>query len=380
MGDNFNYLGDTSNPDVIYRGTGRAPLGLVSQGTARDISGGIDAQTFSAMAEANLEFHPLATFLISGRADKNTYTHWGLSPRVAWIAQPHEQHILKLIWQQSVRMNTLEQAWLQDIKDSVSDPEILRGLELIWDWTPLPQLSVVASSFYNDYDIIGYNPPPDINTKPLGRLKTAGGDLDIKWSSPRWSAGASHSLARQVDWELAKDPKVLGTISSSEARNKVVGLPEGSVMEFSGVGNDLYNWSNQSTKGWVNWKLNPDWTLHLDGRVFWGFEGSSNALDQFEQAAAKLPARDSVYVRRLRAVLQELHDNDIYGIDARLNASVAWRFAPGAEAILYCQNVAGTGNNKRYGTDTGGKGLWPNRQVWLEEPRAFGFKVNMSVN
>lgn len=379
MGDNFDYLGDTSSSQVIYRGTGKAPLGMVSAGKAQSLPNGIDANTLSFMAEANLEFHPWATFLISGRADKNTYTKWGISPRVAWIAQPDEHNVVKLIWQQSVRMNTLEQAWLQDKQNTVSDPEVLRGTELIWDWTPLPELTMSSSGFYNDYDIIGYNPPPDIKTKPLGNLKTAGGDIEARYRAGNWSFGASHSYTKQLEWTLSDDPKVLSTISSSDARTIQV-LPSGDTLRYAGVGNDLLNWSNHATKAFVNWKVAKDWTLHLDGRLFWGYEGSQNEIQQFENAVAGLPAKDSVYVKRMREVLADLRSHDIYEMDGRLNASVTWAFAPGANVNLYCQNLVGLNDNKRYGMDTGGKGLYPNRQVWLEEPRTFGFKVTMGVD
>lgn len=363
---------------------------------------GWSTNSYGLLGEANLELHPLATFVLSGRADKDDHSNWGLSPRVAWVGAFSEENVLKLIWQRSVRMNYLEQAYLQNRAGTVSDPEVLNGVEMIHTWKPHSMVDWQTSAYYNDLEILGFNRNTS-STLKVGDLKLAGLELEGKVTLPKVTVGFNHSLVKQLDFKLSEDASVKSSgISYSDYRRDLVINPTITVKDANGVvlknskgkdsttswkdtviitgtGEDLNNWSNQATKLYVNYKPIESVTLHLDTRVFWGFQGAQDGLDGLEAAVNSLPVRDSVQKKRSLDAINDIRSKDAYGMDFRVNASASWRFVSWASITASCQNLWGSNDNKRYVYDAGNDKIYASRATWLEEPRTFAVRLDANL-
>lgn len=380
-----------------------APAGTKYDTSIVYVGEGWSTNSYGLLGEANLEFHPLATFVVSGRADKDDHSNWGLSPRVAWVGAFSEENVLKLIWQRSVRMNYLEQAYLQNKAGTVSDPEVLNGVEMIHTWKPTPMIDWQTSAYYNDLEILGFNRNTSTTLK-VGDLKLAGLELEGKVTLPKVTVGFNHSLVKQLEFKLSddKDVKSSGITYGDYRRDLAVGkwtdtvkvngvaiknakgdkdstVTVADTVWIKGTGNDLNNWSNQATKLYVNYKPIESVTLHLDGRMFWGFQGAQDGLDGLEAAVNSLPARDSVAKKRSLDALADIRANDGYGMDFRVNASVAWRFVSWASITASCQNLWGSNDNKRYVYDAGNDKITASRATWLEEPRTFAVRLDATI-
>lgn len=375
-----------------------APAGTSYDTASVYVGEGWSTNSYGLLGEANLELHPLATFLVSGRADKDDHSNWGLSPRVAWIGAFSEENVLKLIWQRSVRMNYLEQAYLQHKAGTVSDPEVLNGVEMIHTWKPHSMVDWQTSAYYNDLEILGFNRNTS-STLKVGDLKLAGLELEGKITLPKVTVGFNHSLVKQLEYTLSEDATVKSSgISYSDYRRDLVVSGKETVtvksstgadssyvkavkdtVWISGTGNDINNWSNQATKLYVNYKPIENVTLHIDSRVFWGFQGAQDGLDALEAAINALPAYDSIQKKRSLDALADIRSKDAYGLDWRMNASIAWRFLPWASVTASCQNLLGSNDNKRYVYDAGNDKIYASRASWLEEPRTFALRLDATI-
>ena len=90
-------------------------------GTEIFVGSGWSTNTFSLISEVNLALSPRLKVLFSGRADKNTYSDYLFSPRVAVISTVTDGHYVKLIAQRSVRMSTAGQLYANDENDESAD-------------------------------------------------------------------------------------------------------------------------------------------------------------------------------------------------------------------------------------------------------------------
>jgi len=378
--------------------------GLVYDTAVVWVGDGWSTNSYALLGEANLEFSKYATLLLSGRADKDDFSNWALSPRVAVISELNEKNILKLIWQRSVRINNGEIAYQQNQSGTISDPEVLTGYEAIYNYQPTPELSIQGSGFYNNYEVLGFNRNNSL-TQTLGTLKLAGLELEAKHTTPRLTVGFSHSLTKQLDFTLSSDTSVKGGISYADTRYKFI-APAVSVKSvgrnkantadstitttykdtiyLAPTGSSVLNWNDQMTKLFVNWKIIEPVTLHLDARIAWGMQGEKEAMNALENAAANLPVRDSAYVRELGNEISAIRDKHAFDADFRLNASVAWKITPWLTTTAYCLNLLDYQNgtwdsNKRYAYDAVNNGIWPSRQAWIEEPRTIGMRLDATI-
>jgi hypothetical protein len=167
-----------------------------------------------------------------------------------------------------------------------------------------------------------------------------------------------------LDWKLASGATQSGV---SFADYGVTARDSANVAHLmSGSGNDLANWANNATKAWVNWRFWKGFTFHADARVFWGMDGAKDQLDMVQRAAA-----GSVDQAMVNTAIQDLRDRDVWGIDFRTNVSITYDLKDWWSVSVFCQNLIGYGNNKRYDYDTGTSTLAP-RVFFVEEPRVIG--------
>jgi outer membrane receptor protein involved in Fe transport len=415
MGDGNNFFGGSaatvlstdSNANLrhgIYTGNGSAPSGSVKASSVIWVGDGWSTNSYAMLGEANLAFSPYATVLLSGRADKDDNTNWGLSPRVALVSEINSQNIVKLIAQRSVRQPNAEISYQQAQAGTISDPEIITDYEAIYNWLPLPELSFQTSGFYYDYNVQGFNRSTNL-TQDLGDLQMAGLEFEAKYSTPKFTIGFNHSFDKQLSWDLSSDPTVSGGVSYADIRYRfalptfkvtTAVLNNGSpVLNSKGqdstvtttikdtaaihsVGNDILNWSNQASKIYMNWTVIPAVTLHVDGQIFYGEQGEKDMLTALTNMANSLPARDSVTQRELLATIANAQAQNPYDMQLRFNAAASWHFLPWASVTAYCQNLFSV-DPYRYAYDAVNNGIWPARASWVVEPRTFGLKLDATI-
>jgi outer membrane receptor protein involved in Fe transport len=324
---------------------------------------GWSTDTISALAEANLELHPLLGFIVSGRVDKNSYSKVLLSPRLVVLSQVGRDTVIKAIIQQSQRMNTAEQLYVQHLSGSTSDPETLTGGELAVSTSPRDHLRFEGSGFYNQVDVLAWNGKNA--TIPVGKLKLAGGEVEGRYSAPGITIGLNQAYVKQIDWRLAADQTGSG-ISYSDFNRNVDTMAN---VVLHGVGNDLNNVPPIVTKLYAsyNWRM---LTGHVDGHVFWGWPGLKDGLTSLEEGAAGTPKEGPV-----NNAVSMARATDIYGIDVRVNLSLKVQIGQHLSLTGYVLNLVGNRGNRRYSYDAGINSASPNRIGWVEEPRAFGVEL-----
>jgi outer membrane receptor protein involved in Fe transport len=324
---------------------------------------GWSTDTISALAEANLELHPLLGLIVSGRVDKNTYSKVLLSPRLVVLSQVGRGTVLKAIVQQSQRMNTAEQLYVQHLSGSTADPETLTGGELALSTSPSDHLHFEGSAFYNQVNVLAWNGKNA--TIPVGKLDVAGGEVEGRYSAPGVTVGLNQSYVQQLRWRLAADQTGSG-ISYSDFNRNVDSMAN---VVLHGVGNHLNNVPPIVTKLFASY--NYRWvTGHVDGHVFWGWPGLKDGLTSLEQGAAGTPKEGPV-----NAAIATARDTDIYGIDVRVNLSLKVQLGRHLSLTGYVLNLVGNRGNRRYSYDAGINSASPNRIGWVEEPRAFAVEL-----
>jgi outer membrane receptor protein involved in Fe transport len=342
-------------------------------GNALFVGDGWSTHTFSLFTEANVTLQPWLKILLSGRADKNTYTDYLFSPRVALISNFAEGHYLKLIAQRSVRMNTAGQLFADDRNDNDSDAEKLTSVELTYSAYPGDPLSLNFSGFWNDVEVIAFQ--GDLNvTRHVGDLQLIGLEPEISY---RWSfgrVGANYSWVKQLDWNLASDLPSSG-ISYSDYNQPLKNAPLGCgappavpCATQRGVGNDLNNWPNQAVKLFGRVALFDRLTLHVDARFMWDFQGAKDGLKGLRQA---LPGNAAV-----EEALRAVNDVDTFELDFRFDASLSYALCEGLEAQFFVQNLFGANRKKRYAYDGGNGDPSPRKVRFIEEPRTFGLRID----
>lgn len=332
-------------------------------GTQLYVGNGWSTNTISLFSEVNLEIHPKFKILLSGRTDKNTYTDWINSPRLALISKIKEGHYIKLIAQKSVRMNSAGQLYTENQHNIESKTEKLKGIELIYNAYPKENLSFGLSAFRNNLDFIAWDFGA-LASKHVGILNLWGVEAEIKHKSSFGNIGASYSHVKQIDWTLADDVLLSG-VSYADYKQPFSQIPNG---ELKGFGNDLGNWPNQSLKLYGLFTLNDRVTFHVNSRIVWDFQGAKDGFESLRSAV-----KGSILEQDVEDAMALVNNVNAYELDFRTNFSLSFKINARMELQFYGFNVIGK-NNKRYSYDFGNIQPAPQRVRFIEEPRVFGLK------
>ncbi len=321
--------------------------------------------SYALFAEGNIQLQTDSTLLLSARADKNNYSDWLYSPRLAFIQHlPHKQ-TLKAIAQRSVRMNTAGQLFTEDKHQSRSSDETLEGVEFIYSKQLTNSTLFNAAYFRNNIDVIAWQ--GDINeSRSVGELKLHGFEVSLKHSWPAANINLNYAITKQIDWRLDDDITTSGISYADYAGD----LGESTQL---GKGNDLNNWPNQALKFIGQITFSDALSLQLDAHLLWDFQGSKDGLSGLERAVAGTSDEQDA-----ARSLAEVKRRDSYDHEFRINLSLNYRLNRALESQLFIQNLFGTSDNKRYAYDTGNDDPAPRRVRFVEEPRMFGLKLTYS--
>ncbi|MCX6153546.1 MAG: TonB-dependent receptor plug domain-containing protein [Candidatus Kapabacteria bacterium] len=361
LGDNGDIISGT---DSYFYSTQTFDAG-VPLGSGFFVDNGWTTFTYSFLFELMWELNPRFSVLISSRTDKDSYSKWLFSPRIALISKLADNQILKFVVQQSQRMNTASQLLIQHLSGLETKPETLDGIELMYSGLLNENFSINSSVFYNNLDIISwYN--IGRTSRPTGNLSLYGVELEAKAIFGNLDIAVNQSYVKQLKWNLA-DSVYFSGISYSDYYLSLNNLT------FSSTGNELNNWSDWSTKLIVNYKLfDGKLNLHLDSRIFWNFEGEKQGLLMFEKAMD--PANPDYQL--MKDMLKIIKDKNTYGTDFRINMSVGYVLSENFKLSVFGMNLLGYGDNKRYVYDSGVKK--PSNYIrngFIEEPLTIGLKL-----
>lgn len=287
--------------------------------------------TWSGYAEAKVNGGKLPTLLVSGSVDKNTKSRWLFSPRTALIQSLSGGQTLKGIVQRSMHRNESGELFIEERNGTTPSHESLLSYELIYQARPRPSLSTVFAGYYNDADIISWDPNVD-RTVPVGRLKLAGVESEIAWTGSAGRLWANFSILQMVGWERAA-----GVVSSGISYSSYDLPLRSSPAVQKGYGEDLNNWPNQALKVFGNFAVSERLGLHADAQFFWDYQG----------------ARDG-FAAQYRPIL-------------------------GLTQSLFVLNLLGTVGNHRMAYDEGNSRPSPHRARFIREDQAAGFSIGYAL-
>ncbi len=332
---------------------------------------GWNTDTWSVFGEFNTRLFMNTNVIASARLDKNTYTDTLFSPRLAIVSDWADIGITKFIIQRSLRMNNAEQLWQQDQEGVETDPEKFDGVELIYEPILKGDFSVSSSVFYNELEVLGWN-GDQRTTVLLGTGSLYGAELELAYNKDRFMFGINHSYVNLNDWELEEGVGAGGFSYSDMNKNSRYGT--GSTILLLGSGDDINNWSKNTTKFFSNFYfLERKLTLHANMQCYWKYEGGEDQLNVVESATA-----NTTYETLATAAREDIEDKDAYETNFRLNMSVQYDFNDSLSLNVFVMNLWTTNDNKRYYYDSCNIGPYATRVVWVEEPTVYGIKMDYS--
>ena len=324
------------------------------------VGSGWGTYTYSVLGEANMNLHPLASVMVSARADKNDYTKLLFSPRIALVSDWEDYGITKLILQESNRMNTAEQLLEENRRGQESNPDKTQAVEFIYNPPAIGNFSLNSSLFYNRLEVLSWNAPA-IRTQATGKGSLYGIELEGKYTMDNWMAALSHSMTRMIDWTLEPGVTTSG-ISYMDYNNTSGGV------NFKGTGDpNINNWSQHITKMYGRVKfLDKKLTVHTDARVYWNFEGGKDQIAMVEEQNPSALAQQTVQI---------LKDNNAYNTDLRVDLAATYDLSDAVYLHVFARNLLSLNNSRIYYYDTGFNSQYPARAQWTEEPQVIGASV-----
>ena len=385
----YDWLGDNwGEPGSFHGRAGKmnffsenAPYNdIIDSSRVEEYNSGWSAQTYSLMGEFSYSFIPQLQVLASGRIDKNTYTDYMFSPRLALISEIDDKNTVKAIWQKSVRMNTMMELYYQNLKNLDPESEKLNTYQIIYNRLQNKNLSFQLLGYYNVTEVLGWS---GTNVARIGDHESIGVELEARYKTvnDKWLFGINHSWFYLLDW---KD-NLKDSIGSGKQKVSLSDYYyENGFLVFTSTGNSLNFWADNITKFYARVKFFDNWTLHIDSRIIWEYTYGKDLIKMYDKAydeidISSLPPEDLAKYNENFAILSEyksiFDEKDAFGLNWTLNASLSWDIPWFKKydtiLILYGQNIFTNSNNNRYGF-----GVDDLPEInWQEVPRAFGFRL-----
>ncbi len=364
MGDFSNIISGTDSP--IY---GQSLYFGVDSNDAIFVGDGWSTFAYSLFAESEFKPHNDITLLGSFRLDKDSFSDFLFSPRLAIIYELNRNHFLKFIAQQSNRMNTSEELFLENRDGNISKPEILKTLEFIYYGILGSKLTLESSIYYNCTDLLSWY-DPNRTTRRTGNLSIIGIELDAKYKHNRFGFGLNHSYTKMLNWELSEGVQTSGI---SYAHYKY-SYENNSV---TGYGNNLNNWANNQTKLFLNYDIIPNTLkIHYNTKIIWGFEGAKDGIKLIENIIAGTDIESEIM-----EAINVMRKEKFYDMGVRINFGLVWTMSYSFNLSLMLQNIGKLTPNWRHKYEAGNKtDEYFFKMNVIEEPFTIGLKASYLIN
>jgi outer membrane receptor protein involved in Fe transport len=289
-----------------------------------------DTDSYALFGEYQWNINEQFTVFASGRLDWHPYTEMMFSPRGVLVYTPTEKDTFKFMASRSVRTNSAAQMWIDYNYLNIKSPvEKLNVYELRYERQHDEHLWLGGSLFLQEFpNILGETSEASVGTstgtKVVGDLKMWGFELEAGYHADRLRVDVSHSYVKLI--EMTGAPGVT--------------WHDYSVSPF-GVGNDLAQWHNHSTKLRAEYDLSDKWTVNGALAVFWGSPGGQDAADY----------RDSLFPNwDYKSGFDEPFSTSAY-----LNMGVEYRWSENTTLQFFGYNLLGLAdkdlNKRRVGFD-----------------------------
>ena len=162
-------------------------------------------QTWSPLFESQWQISEKWTNFIGVRLDKNSYSHWLFSPRLALIHATTKKDTLKFMLTRSNRLNVAQELRLShDTGSGNADSETLDNIELRYERQHSSRLYGALSLYYQQLDAIAYDSRAD-RTFSVGQQEQAGIELELSYQGDRLQLGLSHQYTKLIEFGLRAD-------------------------------------------------------------------------------------------------------------------------------------------------------------------------------
>ena len=363
MGDKSNIISGKDSP--IY---GDGKYFSVDSNNAIFVGNGWSTFMYSVFGEFEYHLSSQMSMLLSARLDKDDYSDYLISPRFALSYKLNDDNIVKIITQQSNRMNTAEELFFQNKAGKTSSPEKLNTAEIIYSTILQENMVLDIASYFNNIEILSWY-DPDRTTRKTGTLSVLGFEIDGRFKNDNLSLGFNQSITYLVNWELADGVDKSG-VSYSDYNIEFAGNTS------NGIGNNLNNWSNLATKFYGNYSIiDNKLIIHLDARLLWGYDGAKDGLQLVREII-----KGSEQEEKIGQIIDFMTDKGFYDYDLRVNASINYNIFNGFKIGLNMMNIPILGYNYRYKYEAGNKtNDYFFRMNVLEEPFTFGINLSYDI-
>lgn len=371
LGDQREIVSDSTVLAVSNTGVGAS----ANQITAKQgvyVGDGWSTNTISFYGEGSYTLTDKVSLLASVRTDKDTYSKWLFSPRLAVLFDFYK-HTLRFVGLQSTRMNTASQMLVEHRAGRVSPTEKLRAFEVLYTYVHSPKFITEANLFYNSTEILDWS-TSTLGVVALGKSQTVGMDVSVSYKTNNLSLGLNHAIVGLVDWKLNASQTGSG-ISYSDYNQPITFTNNGirDTIYVKGTGKKLSNYAQNITKLFATYTLlDQKLTLHLDTRILWNFAGMDDGLSAYQNAVSDIPTG---FGQQVRDFVSSVHANNIYKTDLRLNFSVRYKISNSLQVSAYCNNLLYTNKARRYFYDSGFNVSNPSKLRYTQEPRFVGLKL-----
>ena len=225
-----------------------------------------DTNAYSLLAEYQWQVLNPLTFFLGARADKHTYTHWLFSPRASLVYAPTDIDTIKILYNRSIRRSD-DAILRRKHRDSKGkgDGEKIDSVELRYERQHSKYLWLAGSFYYSHHDVVAFVvSTTDVtnDVADIGTLELYGLEAEAIYRGEKLRLTFSHNYTKQIDFDLADVSITIQNISASAY----------------GYGNDLANWSNNSTKLTAEYDISEKWTASGSLRGVWGYPGAKDML------------------------------------------------------------------------------------------------------
>ncbi|MGL1889251.1 MAG: TonB-dependent receptor [Reichenbachiella sp.] len=345
---------------------------------------------YAFLLESSINLFGKTSLLLSARLDKPNISKLMFSPRASFISEINDKNSLRLTIQSSNRMMPLRAQYIYHAnKEDDQDYQVeeVNGIELTYTRIQNKDLSFQANVFYDNINAVGFTGKELV---PIGEQKQIGVELEAKYRKEKLELGFNHGYLKLIDFDFNEELKTGDNRNNITFSDYYYNIDrDGINLLLTDYGNDLNNWANHSTRLFgTGYLFDKKLVLHANTRVFWGQTGSYDEMRMYEQAyqavdySTLTPEETQNYQAHWRQLQNEkrlLEDENAYGIDFKLNASISYQWiVPNKFKLIstvYADNLIGS--QKRYYVSTGSTRPLPNRLQFIEEPRTLGIKVNL---
>ncbi len=330
------------------------------------ISDDIDCNQYSFFGEANITFTDYFQSLFSFRADKNEYSDFAISPRIAFIGDITENNTLELIFDRSVRLPLLTEMYAQNyLGADDAKPEIRTGSEIVHILNWSKNLNMKSSLYYYSIDQISWI-NDSVYTDVIGTFDLLGFETSINYSKDKLSMNANYSFINQINWDqkLNTDAWIVDSTGTTY------------MIDGSGE-NRINNLPAQTLKTTVNYDISDNLRFHMNGQLMWNFQ-QSEMLDKFNSAHNKL--NDPVLKQTMKEIEEDLEEHGYGKPSFTSNFAFIWSLPNSKSDLkikLFSQNLISY-NHIRYVIqfwETGDVKQFPRQCGFIEEPMTIGLKL-----